>query len=465
MALTVQPFLFKWEEVDARSDLDRLRLVLETLPDEALVRQLEAARGRGRDDYPVRACWNALIAGVVYQHPSAAALLRELRRNGELRQACGFNPLLGLAAVPPEWALSRFLKNVIAREKGIRRMFEGLAEEVAEVLPDFGRHLAVDGKAIDSHATGRKNRDTGATSDPEAAWGVKRYRGEKDGKPYEKIVKWFGYTLHLVVDAVHELPVAYQVTPAGASETKRLLPLVEEIKQKTPTLYERAETAAADRGYDSGDNQRGLWEEHGIKGVIDTRELWREEKGEQGRAPCKEITRPLYPERVDVMTYSEKGEVYCHCPATGTRREMAFQGFEKARGCLKFRCPAAAYDLECEGRAECAKAAGVAPGSYGRIVRVPLDTDRRIFTPLARSSYAWKKHYAKRTAIERVNSRMDRVYGFEEHFIRGKDKMTLRVGLALTVMLAMALGHLKEKRADHIRSLVRAYRPPDRKAG
>ena len=74
--------------------------MLETLPDEALVRQLEAARGR--DDYPVRPCWNALIAGVVYQHPSAAALLRELRRNGELRERCGFNPLLGVAAVPPE---------------------------------------------------------------------------------------------------------------------------------------------------------------------------------------------------------------------------------------------------------------------------------------------------------------------------------------------------------------------------
>ncbi len=168
---------------------------------------------------------------------------------------------------------------------------------------------------------------------------------------------------------------------------------------------------------------------------------------------------------MDVVTYSEKGRIYCHCPLTGERREMAFQGFEKARGCLKFRCPAAAYDLECKGRAECAKAAGVAPGAYGRIVRVPLETDRRIFTPLARSSYAWKTRYAARTAVERVNSRLDRVYGFEEHFIRGRAKMTVRVGLALAVMLAMALGHLKEKRADHIRSLVRAYRPPDRKAG
>ena len=112
MAFTLQPFLFKWEEVDARSDLDRLRLVLEALPDEAMVRKLETARRRGRDDYPVRACWNALIAGVVYQHPSAAALLRELRRNGELPAACGFNPLLGVTAAPPEAAVPRLLDHL-----------------------------------------------------------------------------------------------------------------------------------------------------------------------------------------------------------------------------------------------------------------------------------------------------------------------------------------------------------------
>jgi hypothetical protein len=36
-----------------------------------------------------------------------------------------------------------------------------------------------------------------------------------------------------------------------------------------------------------------------------------------------------------------------------------------------------------------------------------VSEDRRIFTPLARSSYAWKRVYQKRTAVERVNSRLD----------------------------------------------------------
>ena len=251
-------------------------------------------RGRGRDDYPVRACWNALVAGVVYQHPSAAALPRELRRNGELRAARRFNPLLGVAAAPPEWAFSRFLQNVIEQEEEVQRRFRRWVERVARELPDLGRHLAVDGKAIPSHGTGRKNRETGATSDPEAAWGVKTCRGERNGKPYEKVTKWFGHTLHLTVDATHELPLAYALTPADVSETTRLVPLVEQLNEKTPTVYERAETLAADRGYDSAENHRRLWEEHTIKGVIDIRALWKAEKAEQGRDPAEEIIRPCF---------------------------------------------------------------------------------------------------------------------------------------------------------------------------
>jgi hypothetical protein len=37
-------------------------------------------------------------------------------------------------------------------------------------------------------------------------------------------------------------------------------------------------------------------------------------------------------------------------------------------------------------------------------IRIPLDTDRRVFTPIDRSSYTWEREYARRTAVERVNS-------------------------------------------------------------
>ncbi|MGD2083590.1 MAG: transposase [Chromatiales bacterium] len=93
MAVIAQSSLFSWDAVEARSDLDRFELVRDHLPDERIVQYLEVMRGNGRDDFPVRAMWNLLLAGVVFQHAGIESLLRELARNPSLLQACGFDPL------------------------------------------------------------------------------------------------------------------------------------------------------------------------------------------------------------------------------------------------------------------------------------------------------------------------------------------------------------------------------------
>ena len=165
----------------------------------------------------------------------------------------------------------------------------------------------------------------------------------------------------------------------------------------------------------------------------------------------REETRLLDDREADNVVYDEAGRVYCHCPQTGERRELAYQGFEKDRGCLKYRCPAAAYGFQCRGRSGCSP--GYC-GEYGRVVRIPLEKDRRIFTPLARSSYAWSRGYRRRTAVERVNSRLDTSFRFEQHYIRGRKKMQLRIGLALLVMLSLAVGHLQSGEKEKIRSLI-----------
>lgn len=82
MAIIPQRRLFGWEEIEQLGDLERLRLVLENLPDEELMVDLERERGRGRDDYPVRALWNSILAGIVYQHPSIESLRRERSATG-----------------------------------------------------------------------------------------------------------------------------------------------------------------------------------------------------------------------------------------------------------------------------------------------------------------------------------------------------------------------------------------------
>jgi len=89
-------------------------------------------------------------------------------------------------------------------------------------------------------------------------------------------------------------------------------------------------------------------------------------------------------------------------------------------------------------------------------VRVPLSTNRRIFTSIARSSYRWKTLHRRRTALERINSRIDTSFGFEHHTIRGLAKMSTMVTISLSVMLALAVGRAAESRPDLMRSLVRS---------
>ena len=85
-----------------------------------------------------------------------------------------------------------------------------------------------------------------------------------------------------------------------------------------------------------------------------------------------------------------------------------------------------------------------------------LQRDDRIFVPTPRASPSFARAYAKRTSVERVNSRIDHVLGFENHTIRGLQKMRTRMGLALVVMLAMAVGHIQAGRKDRMRSFVGA---------
>ena len=479
--------LFSWDAVEARSDLDRFYLVRDHLPDEAIIAALEAKRGQGRDDFPVRAMWNAVLAGMVFQHPSGESLLRELNRNPALLEACGFDPLPRQSApvvqlvrdeasgrmrsvslpapaptyaVPSSWNLSRFLLNVIELEEQqalIQAMGVKLREQLMELLPDFGRHLGFDGKAIPSHSTGQVNRKTERTSDPDADWGKHAISGmDANGNPWSKIKSWFGYGLHLIADTQYELPVAFHLTPASHSEQVELRALIEETFEQTPELAARCQDFSADRGLDCGETKALLWDDYRIRPLIDTRALWREEKQTPDYEPSKPITRPLDPERADTIVHTEKGTVHCVCPVTRGQRDLAFQGFEADRNTLKYRCPAAAYDLDCAGQALCHQAGQVQPGDYGRIVRINLtDQDRRIFVPTPHGSPSWQRGYKRRTALERINNRIDHSFGFEDHFLRGHAKMITHLGLALAVMMALAVGHIKAGRPEQMRSLVR----------
>ena len=280
---TAERVPFSWHHVESLPNLERLRLVLDTLPDGEIVAALDAKRGRGRNDYPVRAMWRALIAGVVFQHAPIRSLLREMSRNPAHLELGGFDPLPFKSApvtelregneepgvvthparlrssVPSRWDFSRFLTCVVRLEKErglVSAMVESLRASLFEEVPDFGRHLGYDGKAIESHSTGRVAKDKGETSDPDADWGKHETSGvhSKTGAIRKTVTSWFGYGLHLIADTHYELQVAFEVTRASDPEAKML----ETLFARAPQMADRCDDFSAARGLDNGPQKKQL---------------------------------------------------------------------------------------------------------------------------------------------------------------------------------------------------------------
>ena len=320
-------------------------------------------------------------------------------------------------------------------------MFHNALDELRIELPDLGQVQALDGKELHSLAKGESNyplpkdkseQDTDGRRDRDADWGVK---GSGKKKHY-----WFGYLLHLVVDATYELPLAFEVTKASTGEQPQAQRLLDQMHERHPELLEQCGRMSADKGYDDHKLINRLWQQHQIKPIIDVRNCWQDGEHEEDGVVTKLVSG------LDNVIYTFDGQVSCVCPQTGNEHRMAYGGFERDRETLKYRCPARYSGITCEGMDQC-------PVSDS--VRIPLAEDRRVFTPVARSSYRWQDYYDERGAVERVNSRLAGGFGFERPGIRGLAKMHLRVTMAMTIMLAMALGRIRAGQGEHLRSLVR----------
>jgi hypothetical protein len=430
MAIIAQESLFGWQdEINNLNDLTRLKLVMEYVPDETLMLKLEKKRGRGRDDFPVRAMWNLLLAGYVFGHISDASLLRELRRNGQLKHLCGF----GFGKTPQAHNLSRFRSQLLKHLDEVEAVFSCLSDQLYVMLKDFGAVLSIDSKWVESAANSpSKRKKADGRSETEGRKGVKTYKGIREDKtPWEKKVSCYGYKIHLLVDGIYELPIAYRITDAAASDIVEGKEMLKDIEKRRPQVIEAGKYLMGDKAYDDTALIEDLKDKE-IKAVISKRTMWKEEK---------ERTVPGYEDAY----YDEAGNVYCYSKDKGHRRMMAPNGYEARRDSVRFKCPAKAYGRKCAEQEKC----------RCKNIRIALSTEPRIFTQVQRESHKWKRYYKKRTAVERVNSRLDVSFGFEERQIRGKKRMELSVSLALVVMLSLASGHIKNKQEKLMRSLVR----------
>ena len=158
MTMPQSKLLFSWDDAETLPDLQRVRFVLDHLPDQDIIAALSGMRGRGRNDFPVRAMWKALVAGIMLQHRNADT--------GRMERVEKQQPMR--SPVPNAWAFSRFMANVVRLELRAR-MISGLVprlrRELMRALPDCGRFLGANGKAIRSHSSGLTLKGGNRTSE------------------------------------------------------------------------------------------------------------------------------------------------------------------------------------------------------------------------------------------------------------------------------------------------------------
>ena len=216
---TTKP-LFAWDCLEDSPTLKTIKQLLDVVPDQGLLESLRAARGKGRDDVPVHVAWGVLVLSVALRHPTIEHCLGELRRNESLRKLIGIE---SEDAVPQKWNLSRFLDTLGQQPHltHLHRTFDSMIEQLGSVVPDLGRDAAGDASSL--NARRKKGRLADAERQqglPQASGGRKEYTDDEGN--VMKVVEWFGFKLHLLVDVKHEVSLAYQITDTKAGDGETL---------------------------------------------------------------------------------------------------------------------------------------------------------------------------------------------------------------------------------------------------
>jgi hypothetical protein len=420
MIIAISKPLFAWDALEDSPSLQSIRLLLEAIPDQALLQSLREARGKGRDDYPVEALWGTLLLAIALRHVSTDACLEDLKRNPALRL------LIGIEAedkVPDADNMSRFLAKLGEEPHltHLRVIFDAMAKRLGLVVADLGKDTAGDSTGLSGRgALSAKLRAAEIEQGlPQPTGGKKEYKDD-DGK-VTSVVEWFGYKLHLLVDVKHEVALAYHITDTKVGDNERIAELVEQAKQNLPA--QRLKTLAYDKAADDSAVHEFLHEEN-IRPLIQNRnfKLEEPEKVLGGRTPLN-------------IVYDQAGTVFCYdrVSATPVRQPMAYIGHEAKRGTLKYRCPARHHGLTCPSDALCNGERG-----YGLTVRVKQEIDLRRFPSIPRATKQFERLYDGRTAVERVNGRLKIFWGIDDGQVYGARRFHGHVGAVMVVHLAFA---------------------------
>jgi len=357
---------------------------------------------QGAEGYDPISLFKAQLLIYLGEVNSDRKLASALRYDGRLCLLCGFNFL----KTPSNGTFTNFRDRL-----GEDIFYEILHRLIAQAIVlkvIRGGDTAIDSTHLwaYSHRFGKKTCSCKGKchcprsySDTDAQWGAK-----------SKDYSFFGYKVHLIVDAKSQLPLEVEVTPANVADATQAKPLLKGAKEKHPE--NPIDTSAMDSAYDSYENYRFAIEEIGAAPIVAI----------NPRGGIDAITRgSLY--------LSEDGSYTC---VTGFK--VVYWGKDKKRGRLKFRCPAAVGRCQCLFRSTCSLS------HYGKTFYLHPNRDYRLIGPIPRGTDLWQEKYNARTSVERAYSEEKGSHRLANPRVKGLSKVKIHVYLALCAQVIKRIG-------------------------
>ncbi|MCH7576984.1 MAG: transposase [Chloroflexi bacterium] len=207
-----------------------IQAIFATLPDEELLAKLRGPIRRGRPGFNPAILWRCYVVYYYLGLESVSDLIRLLRDNPYIAQACGIN---SPDEIPSQPTFSRFGARLATRKFAVtlRNVQRSLTRRLYKTLPGFGQVVAIDSTHMKgwSNASKKGKKKVGAirrqkpkvgkVSDPDAGWTVKV---NTEGRSQ---FTW-GYKAHILCDAEYELPIVVDVSAGNVSDVRRASPLL-----------------------------------------------------------------------------------------------------------------------------------------------------------------------------------------------------------------------------------------------
>ena len=369
-----------------------------------LLRRLREYRLKGgRRTYQPAALWRAYLLSFILNLHSTNDLIRRLQDSAELQLLCGFSTL------PHRTTFNRYFARLSEHRDLVDACLTPLTNRLKELLPDLGEKLAVDSTPVVSHSNPRKG------SDPDASWTAKK---DPKSNSEDGLVWYWGYKLHLVVDAVHHVPLAGYTTTAKRNDSPELPPLLDRTQDAYPWL--KMKYVMADRGYDARSNYADV-----------------EERG--GAMICPMRKKPNTDDQLHGV-FTKDGTPTCMGMAL-----MQYVRTDSEKGHL-YRCPQAGCHLQTrKGVVYCQDDLWVSPKE---------EDNPRLHGPVRRNSAEWRQLYRLRQSVERVFKSMKQSRRLNGHCIRGLKKVALHAAMSVLAYTATLLVQT-QRGADNARWMVR----------